>query len=95
MDKLANDVHQAIQANLSYGKWKAMQPVVTKTEKAPLPAGWQECECCGKPFKKVRAAQRFCELSCRERAYANTAREMRKGYNKKWREAQKEKKHED
>ena len=67
MDRLARNAMLARQAGLSYGKWKALQPIVP-VEKKPIPEGWKECERCGKPFKPG-PRQRFCELYCRVQAY--------------------------
>jgi hypothetical protein len=66
-DKLAQEVSQAIAAGLSYGKWKALQPVVA-VEPQAIPDGWQPCEYCGKPFKRV-GGKRYCEAYCRLEAY--------------------------
>ena len=93
MDNLARNAMLAKQAGMSYGKWKAMQPVVTKTEKAPLPQGWRECEVCGKPYRK-HGGQKYCGIDCRKQAYSDKARTIKRVYNKKYREAQKEKKNE-
>ncbi len=92
MDNLARDAMLAKEACMSYGRWKAMQPVA-EIEKPPIPEGWRECECCGKLFKPI-AAQRFCDIGCRREAYEEKARQMRKECIKRWREEQKEKKHE-
>ena len=50
MDNLAKDAKSARGAGMSYGKWKAMQPVVEFGE-SKLPDGWRRCVVCGKPFK--------------------------------------------
>lgn len=65
MDKLAINAMLAKQAGMSYGKWKAMQPIIEKPE---VPDGWKRCEYCGKGFKPV-SRKRFCDVHCRERAY--------------------------
>ena len=66
-DKLAQEVRQAIAAGMSYGKWKAMQPVVAIDPKA-IPDGWKACEYCGKGFKPTQG-KRFCDIECRRVAY--------------------------
>ncbi len=68
-DKLAREAAQALAANMSYGKWKALQPVVA-VDPNVLPDKWKRCEYCGKPFKYVWSTKRFCEISCQQRAYA-------------------------
>lgn len=48
MDKLSREVAMAREAGMSYGKWKAMQPVV---EPAPKRVGRTVvCAYCGKEF---------------------------------------------
>ena len=69
MDRLARNAMLARQANMSYGKWKAMQPIVEVDKKA-IPEGWRVCEHCGKPFKpRTKQKQRYCEFVCQQRAY--------------------------
>ena len=65
-DKLAQDVSQAIAAGMSYGRWKAMQPIATTASK--LPDGWRKCEYCRKPFKGVQG-KRFCDVTCQKQSY--------------------------
>lgn len=67
MDNIARDAMLARQAGLSYGKLKAMQPVV-EVEKNKIPDGWIPCEWCGKPFAP-KSRKRFCEIGCRTEAY--------------------------
>jgi hypothetical protein len=67
-DKLAQDVAKATAANMSYGRWKAMQPPVKPVKEEKIPEGWKKCEYCGKLFK-TRGSKRFCEVECREKAY--------------------------
>ena len=67
MDKLSREVAQALAANMSYGKWKAMQEPV-KPEEKPIPEGWRKCEYCGEIFKH-KNGKRFCDLTCREKGY--------------------------
>ena len=78
MDRLAMNAMLARKANMSYGKWKAMQQPV-KIKEAPIPEGWKKCEYCGKLFKP-KSGQRYCEPYCREQAYAPIAKEMRRAY---------------
>ena len=81
-DSLARDVMLAKQAGMSYGQWKALQPIIP-IAKREIPDGWRRCEWCGKPFKPVRGGKRFCEASCRTEAYREKAREIeRERYRK-------------
>ena len=76
-DKLAQDVSKAIAANMSYGKWKAMQehPVKAKEE---IPEGWKVCLWCGKPYKpKTRRTQFYCEAVCQREAQIERDRQRR------------------
>ena len=84
VDKLAYECQQAKAAGLSYGQWKALQP---RKEANPeeLPDGWLRCEYCGQPFKQ-RYRKRFCDLTCRERAYEARAKVMRADYQRRCRE---------
>ena len=79
-DKLAQDVSKAIAAGMSYGKWKAMQPLVT-TEKE-LPEGWKICPQCGKRFKSSQG-KKYCEEYCRKMAYSiKESEQKRKRYHR-------------
>lgn len=84
MDRLARNAMLARQAGMTYGKWKALQPIV-KVEEKPIPEGWRKCEHCGKPFKK-KHGQRFCDIYCREQAYKQRASEIRQEYTRRYRE---------
>ena len=88
-DKLAREAAQALACNMSYGKWKAMQPVV-KVEKKQIPEGWKECPVCGKVFKPSKYSQKYCEPYCRNQAYAPRENEIKRAYMKKFRERKKE-----
>lgn len=80
-DKLAIEAQKAKAANMSYGKWKAMQEPV-KAEKQ-IPDGWKVCPWCKKAFKPV-CGQRYCELYCRTQAYAEKTRASQTAYIRKW-----------
>lgn len=85
MDNLARNAMLAKQANMSYGRWKAMQKPVPIV-KAKIPDGWIACEHCGKPFKpKTKRAQRFCDVGCQKQAYAKTLRQRNKEYMREYR----------
>ena len=61
MDRLARNAMLARQANMSYGKWKAMQEpvkIVQKEEK-------HYCLNCGKEvFPRIKAAPKYCDSYC-------------------------------
>ena len=69
MDNLAKDAAAALAANMSYGKWKAMQGEPVKTEKS-IPEGWCICKRCGKPFKprKYNGRKIYCDVNCQREA---------------------------
>lgn len=68
MDKLAQDAAAALAANMSYGKYKAMQNPV-KIEKPALRAGWKICPWCGTPFKlKNNRVKIYCDIICQKAA---------------------------
>lgn len=78
----------ASQAGMSYGKWKALQPVVPiATKKEEIPEGWKACEYCGKQFKP-RNGKRFCDGECRKAAWDRSAH--KKLYMREWRARKKE-----
>ena len=68
MDNLAREAMIARQSGMTYGQWKASQPIVV-TDEYEVPEGWRKCEYCGKLFKK-HSSKRFCDLDCREKNYA-------------------------
>ena len=91
MDKLAWENAQALAANMSYGKWKAMQkpivPIVTDT----LPDGWKECEYCGKRFQpKKTKRQKYCNEDCQQKGYYEACRAKIIARNKEYRLNRKE-----
>jgi hypothetical protein len=80
-DTLAQEVAMALAAGMSYGKWKALQAIVTVQKE--LPEGWKICPQCGKPLKSS-CGKRFCDIDCRTKAYAPKARECnRRNYLRK------------
>ena len=89
MDRLARNAMLARKAGMTYGKWKALQPVLPPEEK-PLPEGWKKCEECGKPFKARGGVQRFCELGCREKAHWRRKNQKRAEYMRQYRASKKE-----
>lgn len=84
MDNLARNAMLAKQAGMSYGKWKAMQPIVPVVKKK-IPDGWKACEHCGEPFKP-KQGQRFCDIGCRNEAYRKRGNAIKREYYRKRRE---------
>lgn len=75
-DKLSQEVAQALAAGMSYGKWKAMQPVVPIEPKKPLEI-YKEftCEICGSKIIRVDGRnQKYCSANCRYIAYERQKR---------------------
>ena len=72
MDKLSSDAMLARKAGMTYGKWKALQPVVKFERK--IPKDWKVCEFCGKAFMPNQKNQRFCDIGCRTDAYKPKAK---------------------
>lgn len=71
MDNLARNAMLARQANMTYGKWKALQyqEQPKPEKKSDLPEGWLRCEWCNTPFKpKTKRKQMFCQAYCQQRA---------------------------
>ena len=66
VDNLARNALLATQAGMSYGKWKAMQPVAEPKLKE-LPEGWRLCRC-GKAFTG-RANKKYCCPECQHKHY--------------------------
>ena len=82
MDKLAREAMLARKARMSYGQWKALQPIVPK-KKDVIPEGWRKCKGCGKAFKPNKGNQLFCEIGCRSEHFNEKHRESRRAGNKK------------
>ena len=75
-DKLAQEVSQALAAGMSYGKWKALQPVIPPPpKKQPVGLKTQVCAFCGCEFVNSDNIQRkYCGDVCRGRAYEKNRR---------------------
>lgn len=69
MDKLTIETMLAKKANMSYGKWKALQKPVPIPKKEVKDDGMKECAWCGKKFKPTSSKQRFCGVYCQQTAY--------------------------
>ena len=85
MDNLAKEAMLALQASMSYGKWKALHQEVRPKVKKKIPEGWRACEHCGKLFKR-KGAQRFCDAGCRNEAYRDKERAINTEYRRRQRE---------
>lgn len=83
MDRLARNAMLAKQANMSYGKWKALQPIVPIVREETIPEGYKKCELCGKPFKPYKGLQKYCDGSCRVQAYYEKQLEQQRNYRRK------------
>lgn len=76
LDKLTRENMQALAAGMSYGKWKAMQPVVPIEPKKPLEI-YKEftCEICGRTIIRFDGrTQKYCGANCRYIAYERQKR---------------------
>jgi hypothetical protein len=83
MDNLARNALLATQAGMSYGKWKALQPVVVP-EKKELPEGWRLCPGCGKEFTG-RSNKKYCSPECQHQHYNIKQRKTNKEYMRQYR----------
>jgi hypothetical protein len=80
-DKLAQDAAAAKAANMSYGKWKAMQEPV-KIERNGIPDGWLICAYCGIPFKPTTKRRQFyCGAACQKQDWYEKSRKAKEGSN--------------
>ena len=89
VDRLAMNAMLAKQAGMSYGKWKALQPIVAVEQNA-VPKGWQKCEECGVAFPP-RGKKRFCDSVCRRTSYEKNRLDKKKmaEYMRQYREGKK------
>ena len=85
LDKLSQDMIECEKAGFGchYGRWKATQAPIKKIP-AVIPEGWKPCEFCGKPFKP-KQGQRFCEIGCRNLAYAEKNKQLKAEYMRTYR----------
>lgn len=81
-DKLAQDVHQAIAAGMSYGKWKAMQGHTEPTEKQSK-GNETICLNCGKVIvNKDKFKRKYCDAYCGiEYRYKKAKGQLKEGTN--------------
>ena len=86
MDRLARNAMLARQAGMSYGKWKALQPVV-EAKKPEIPEGWIKCEC--EAVFKPRGDHKLCP-DCRRKKYDRERMRKRAEYMRRYREEKKD-----
>jgi hypothetical protein len=81
MDKLSQEVAQALACGMSYGKWKAKQsPVKLIPVSEDIPAGWSRCEWCGTLYKpKSKRPQKYCQAYCQVSATRARVKEKANG----------------
>lgn len=89
-DKLSIEMRQCDQdgSGVSYGKWKAAQPV-QEVEKPEIPEGWKKCPHCGTVFRPKAKTSKYCCDDCRNAAYQILHRDRKAEAVRKWREKQK------
>lgn len=82
MDKLSQEVHQALAAGMSYGKWKAMQdPVKIEPKKLPIGIDTKICAYCGCEYAPFdNRPRKYCSTRCKKLASSDM---MREEYHKK------------
>lgn len=78
MDNIARVAMLAKEAGVSYCKLMAMNQNTSVNVNHEIPEGWKACEHCGKPFKP-HCGQRFCDMECRNKAYAEKIKATQKG----------------
>lgn len=89
MDNLARCAMLAKQKCMSYGRYMALyRPTLPKKKEENIPEGWRKCLFCGKLFKP-KPSQKFCDLYCRQQAYAQKENEIQRAYMKEYRERKK------
>ena len=77
LDKLSQEMLQceADGFGVSYGKWKAKQPVYVEPEKE-----MRVCAFCGKPFIPKTPKQKYCDKVC---SYSVLEKRNNEAYHKK------------
>lgn len=90
MDNLARNAFMAKQAGLSYGRWKAMQPIVPVVKKEPEETKKTKvCPWCGEKFvpNRFNSRQKYCNTVCQQTAYYENNKkkyaEWQKDYRKR------------
>ena len=84
MDRLTSDSIAAVNAGMTYGKWKALHPHTEVKNEVPV-KGAKPCKVCGKVIPKRastsgRQRKLYCSSECAYEAYRE---QMRARYTKK------------
>jgi hypothetical protein len=79
MDKLSQEVHQALAAGMSYGKWKAMQtPVKIEPKPDLIKYETKICAYCGAEYYvEDNRPRKYCGTRCKKLAGAEIASKHR------------------
>lgn len=69
-DQLAQDAAAALAAGMSYGRWKAAQPVVEVKKNLPaIGIPTRRCALCGVEFRDdENKNKKYCTVNCRNKA---------------------------
>ncbi len=79
MDRLARESTAALNAGMSYGKWKALHPEgLPEDAPDPVPKVQKRCVICGAPVGKGK--KRYCSWDCE---HAAAAIRERKAYHRR------------
>ena len=82
MDRLTMDSIAAVNAGMTYGKWKALHPH-TEVENEVLDADVKLCEICGEPILKRNGGsggqrRKYCSIECSAEANVIKNREFKR-----------------
>ena len=86
MDNLARNAMLARQANMTYGKWKALQYDGQQKPKTQEQEEVGFCLYCKKPFKKKNRRKLYCDDNCSSQAYYYRNIERCREKNKQYRQ---------
>jgi hypothetical protein len=64
MDRLARNAMLARQAGMSYGKWKALQPIIPIEPKKVDESHMKTCPYCGVKFYSDKPNRKYCGANC-------------------------------
>ena len=78
MDNLARNAMLARQADMSYGKWKALQPIVPIKPKVVDDSNMKTCPYCGVKFDCDRPNRKYCGANCQQQANLEKAKQRAK-----------------
>lgn len=74
MDRLARNAMLARQAGMSYGKWKALQPIVPIKPKVVDESKLKTCQYCGVKFESDKPSRKYCGANCQMQANIEKAK---------------------